>query len=229
MPKNYTAITKVSDEYKEIDLVIGLTDMKARLKDVLNNGNTGINDMGVYCKLLKTEDFTKNIARKQVSDKGMDYGHWVMQHRYIWQATDTIETIQDHIKYNYNSKQETLIIAFVDCDASIAAEMLDSVTAQLQGIITNRRHEIALKLSENAKERQRDNLEKYKKAQYNYDSYFDAHLTPQNRAEQQQLKFLEKEVQLAYKELKKSTEECVRQVALAHKESPSFICRSWRC
>ena len=222
MPKHYTAITKVSDEYKEIDLVIGLTDMKARLKDILNNGNTGINDMDVYCKLLKTEEFAKSIARKQVPGKGMDYGHWVMQHRYIWQTTDTIEAIQDHIKYNYNSKQETLIIAFVDYDAVIAAEMLDSVTAHLQDIITNRRHEIALKLSENAKEIQRDNLEKYKKAQYNYDSYFDAHLTPQNRAEQLHIKFLEKEVQLAYKELKKSTEECIRQVALAHKKSPSF-------
>lgn len=222
MPKHFTAVTKVSDEYKEMDLVIGLNDMKARLKDVLNNGNSGINDMGVYCKLLKTDDFARSIARKQLAGKRMDYGHWVMQHRHIWQTTDTIEAIQDHINYNFNSLQETLIIAFTDRDADVAAEMLDNVTAHLQDILTNYRHTLATKLLENAKERQRDNQEKYEKAQHNYDIFFDTHYNPKNKADQQHLKFLEKEVRLAYQELKKSTEECVRQMALSQRESPAF-------
>ena len=60
VPKEYTAITKLSDEYKEIDLAIGLNDMKANIRKLMGEGNSGMNDMALYCKILNTEDLPVN-------------------------------------------------------------------------------------------------------------------------------------------------------------------------
>ena len=80
VPKEYTAITKLSDEYKEIDLAIGLDDMKARIKNMMGKGNAGINDMAVYCKILKTEDFARKLSHKQVPNR---YGSTTKHHHAI--------------------------------------------------------------------------------------------------------------------------------------------------
>jgi len=214
-PKEYTAVTKLSDEYKETDLAIGLTQIKAHIKNLTANSNAGTNDMSIYCKLLKTEDFARKISHIYLPEKNMTYGEYLA-------AEDTVEDVQNRINYNYSSKQETLIIGFTDNDATIAAIMLDSVTALLQNSVTGYRHAIALNLLENAKERNLNNLKKYKKAQGEYARYIDTHNNPKNQAEQQQINSLEKEVQLAYKEFQESNTECIRQEALAHRDSPSF-------
>ena len=62
MPKEYTAITKLSDEYKEVDLAVGLDKIQARINEL--HTNDGINDMEVYSKLLSTEDFARRISHK---------------------------------------------------------------------------------------------------------------------------------------------------------------------
>ena len=47
VPKEYTAITKLSDEYKEVDLAIGLDKIKAQIKNVSGGANKGLNDFEV--------------------------------------------------------------------------------------------------------------------------------------------------------------------------------------
>ena len=93
MPKEYTAVTKVSDEYKEVDLAIGMNSITARMKEAMGGANTGMNDMEVYCKVLYTEDFARSIAHKQVPGKQMTYGEYLGK-------KDTIEAIQDNIVYS---------------------------------------------------------------------------------------------------------------------------------
>ena len=69
VPKDYTAVTKLSDEYKETELAIGFSNAKAYLKNAMGGANTGMNDMEIYCKVLKTEDFAHDISQKQVPGK----------------------------------------------------------------------------------------------------------------------------------------------------------------
>ena len=96
VPKEYTAITKLSDEYKEIDLAIGLNDMKANIRKLMGEGNSGMNDMALYCKIVNTEDFARKLALKQVPNKNMTYGEYLTE-------KDTIENILERINYNYSS------------------------------------------------------------------------------------------------------------------------------
>ena len=121
LPKEYTAVTKVSDEYKETDLAIGLNSKNVFIRDMMG-ANSGMNDILVYCKTLKTEDFARTISHKQVPGKGMTYGEYIGER-------DTIGIIQEHINYNVSSKDATLAISFTDQDAVVASQMLDSVTA----------------------------------------------------------------------------------------------------
>ena len=77
VPKDYTAVTKLSDEYKETELAIGFSSLKASLKNAMGGANTGMNDMEIYCKVLKTEDFARGLAQKHIPGKQMTYGQYV--------------------------------------------------------------------------------------------------------------------------------------------------------
>ena len=88
VPKEYTAITKVSDEYKETDLAIGMTSIKAQIKRAMGGDDIGMNDMTVDSKSLDSEDFARAISHKQVPGKNMTYGEYLGE-------KDTIEAIQD--------------------------------------------------------------------------------------------------------------------------------------
>ena len=136
VPKEYTAITKLSDEYKEVDLAIGLDKIKAQIKNVSGGANKGINDFEVYAKFLKSKDFARTISQSKIPKKNMTYGEYLNK-------KDTIDAILDNINYNLSVKHQTLTISFTDRDPVVAAQMLDSVTAHLQAIITDQRHQVA--------------------------------------------------------------------------------------
>ena len=110
VPKKYTAITKLSDEYKEVDLAIGLDKYQAQLRDVSGKNNEGINDIEVYCKVLKSEDFARFLSHKIIPEKNITYGEYL-------EEEDTIDALLDNINYNYSNEQATLTIAFSDKEA----------------------------------------------------------------------------------------------------------------
>ena len=143
VPKEYTAVTKLSDEYKETELAIGFSNIKAYLKDAMGGANNGMNDMEIYCKVLKTEDFARGIAQKQVPGKHLTYGQYVNE-------KDTVKAILDRINYNYSSLETSLSISFTDKDPVVASQMLDSVTTLLQDVITQHRHTIVDSAMHNA-------------------------------------------------------------------------------
>ena len=100
MPKEYTAVTKLSDEYEEMDLAIGINDIKAHIKSIMGSDNNGMNDMEVYCKVLKTEDFARSIAHKQVPGKRKTYGEYLGN-------KDTIAAVLNNINYNYTASRNS--------------------------------------------------------------------------------------------------------------------------
>ena len=144
VPNEYTAVTKLSDEYKEVDLSVGLDKIASQIKAATGAENIGIDDMNVYTKLLKTDDFARFISQVQVPDKDMTYGEYLG-------VADTIEVIQDHLRYYCKSSEATLTISFTDGNAVIASQMLDSVTTRLQQIVTKTRQKRAETALQNAK------------------------------------------------------------------------------
>lgn len=209
------AITKLSDEYKEVDLAIGLDRISAQIKDLTGGANTGMNDMEVYCKLLKSENFARSISHKQVSSKGITYGHYLNE-------KDTIGTILEKLNYNYSNRQETLTISFTDKDALVAAEMLDSVTSQLQQTITRYRHSIAEIALKDAQKELHEAEEKYTNAKNAYVIFSDAHFQASTHATRQKEIELEKEMSDAYKHYQAKAKQFVRQKALKQRSYSSF-------
>jgi oligosaccharide repeat unit polymerase len=215
VPKEYSAVTKVSDEYKEVDLAIGMNSITARMKEAMGGANTGMNDMEVYCKVLYTEDFARSIAHKQVPGKQMTYGEYLGK-------KDTIEAVRSHIVYNYSGRQATLAISFSDRDPLVASQMLDSVTAQLQQVVTQSRHRMAEAQLRNAQEEMRQAKADYQAAQKTYNEFIDAHGKLATKEMQQQEQTLAKEAKTAYQQYDKAIEQCVRQEALTQRSFLSF-------
>ena len=215
VPNEYTAVTKVSDEYKETDLAIGMTRTKADLRNLIGNANTGINDMAIYSKILTSNDFVRTIAKIHISGKGQTYGEYI-------EEEDTINAVSRHINYNYSNRQKTLIISFTDRNPVIAAQMLDSVTTQLQCIVTSHRHKVALSALNNARKELKTSKKKYDITLYNYNSFADSNWDISTTVAEQKETSLRKEVTLAYNHYEDASKEYARQQALLQRSYLSF-------
>ena len=215
VPKEYTAVTKISDEYQETDLAIGLSKIQANIKEAIGSANNGINDMETYCKVLKTEDFARSISHKQVPNKGVTYGEYLAE-------KDTIEIIQAHINYNYSSKHETLTIGFSDNDPVIAAQMLDSVTAELQTVITRSRRQVIEAAIKNAEKELSKASQLYKMAQKEYASFTDSHFSTTSKSVSEKKHAIQRDLTLAQSLYEKAVKQYSRQIALKQRTYHSF-------
>ena len=215
VPKDYTAFTKLSDEYKETELAIGLNAIQAHIKEVTGSADSGINDMEIYSKVLKSADFARCIAGKTVSGKGITYGAYLDEE-------DIIEAVQDAIVYNYIHSQQTLSISFTDRDPVVASQMLDSVTVELQRIITRHRREIIAAALKNAEKEVGRTKKKYELALQRYAGFTDSHTkvkTPTMKLQEQALGDELKNAQSFYR---KASENYVRQEALSQRYQMAF-------
>ena len=215
VPKDYTAVTKLSDEYKETELAIGFNNAKAYLKNAMGGANSGMNDMEIYCKVLKTEDFAHNISQKQVPGKHMTYGQYL-------DKEDTIKAVLDRINYNYSTIETSLSISFTDKDPVVASQMLDSITVHLQDIITQHRHTVVDSALHNAIRVMTATQARYQQAMANYGRFIDSHTDISTNALKQQEKALENESKDAYALHEKAVEEYARQKALKERAYLSF-------
>lgn len=215
VPKDYTAFTKLSDEYKETELAVGLSVIQAHIKEVTGSADSGINDMEIYSKVLKSADFARCIAGKTVSGKGITYGAYLDEE-------DTIEAVQDAIVYNYIHSQETLSISFTDRDPVVASQMLDSVTVELQRIITRHRREIIAANLKNAEKEVSQTKQKYDQALQRYVVFADSHTKVKTPTMKLQEQALEEELKNAQSFYRKATENYVRQEALSQRYQMAF-------
>jgi oligosaccharide repeat unit polymerase len=145
----------------------------------------------------------------------MTYGEYL-------EESDTIEVIQDHLRYYCKSSEATLTVSFTDGNAVIASQMLDSVTTHLQQIVTKTRRKRAESALQNAKRDMAIAEQKYHQAQKAYDDFFDSHINANTQEVRQQELTLEKEVTLNYQYFSKLTEQVARQEALKRRAYLSF-------
>ena len=215
IPKEYTAATKVSDEYKEMDLSIGLNRFTSKIKETLGSESVGFDDIEVYCKILATEDFARAISHKRVAGTDKTYGEYIGK-------SDTIETVRKHIEYNVSIKQATLIIGFTDRDPLVAAQMLDSVTTELQHAITRYRHKVIDAAYGNAERELELAEKKYKEAEKAYADFTDAHYKPATEAMRQQEGALKNDLKMAQAHYEEVVTQYVRQKSLRKRANASF-------
>ena len=215
VPKDYTAFTKLSDEYKETELAIGLNAIQAHIKEVTGSADSGINDMEIYSKVLKSADFARCIADKTVSGKGITYGAYLDEE-------DIIEAVQDAIVYNYIHSQQTLSISFTDRDPVVASQMLDSVTVELQRIITRHRREMIAAALKNAEKEVSQTKKKYDQALQRYVVFADSHTKVKSPTMKLQEQALGDELKYAQSFYRKATENYVRQEALSQRYQMAF-------
>jgi len=215
VPTEYSAVTKISDEYKEVDLAIGMSMIQSQIKAATGGDNTGTNDMEVYYHYLDSEDLLASLSKVRLGEKGITYGEYIGEE-------DTIEAIRDHLNYNYNGRQSTLTISFTDHDPSIASLMLDSVTTKLQQFVSNYRHIIAEQSLANAQKQMTASGDDYKKAQKRYDTFMDSHGSLVTQKEKTEEKMLASETKAAYKRYSEDTEKYVRYLSLLERDYYPF-------
>ena len=215
IPKEYTAATKLSDEYKEMDLSIGLNDLSSKIKKSLSDENVGMDDIEVYCKVLTTEDFVRAISQKHVAGTQNTYGEYLGKH-------DTIDAVKEHINYNVSIKQSTLIVGFTDRDPLVASQMLDSVTTELQHVITRYRHQVIDAAYGNAERDLGLAKKKYEEAEKVYSDFTDAHYKAATQELRQEEESLKNDLKIAQAHYEEAVTQYVRQKALRQRASASF-------
>lgn len=224
VPKEYAAITKVSDEYKEVDLAIGLNKIQAQIRDRMGLARRGINDMEIYSKWLKTDEFACYISRVMLQDKGVTYGEWLMAGRVVtlFSDNDTISEIKDKIDYNYSSRHETLVMRFSDRDPVVAYQVLDSITHHLQDLVTEARRKVAVAILDDNKKKCEVAEHELKVAQTSLADYRDSHFDGKSEDIRTRLSMLEDEVARKTNNYNEAKRQLVRQKALTHRCYCSF-------
>ena len=214
-PKTYSAKTTISDEYKEMDLSVGLSMINAQIRDIKGSPNTGMNDMEIYCKMLSTESFANELSHMRVPDKMHTYGEYLND-------KDTIKSIMNQLEYSFNSKKSLLTISFTDRDPLVASQMLDSITTLLQKKVTKNRHAVIQSAINDASQNLKRAIENYKEAEAAYISFSDAYTNPKTHESSQEGHRLEQEVKIAEKYYQNATQQYVRQLALKQRSYMSF-------
>lgn len=215
MPKEYAAQTKFSDENKEINLAVGLNKVNAQLQELAEATNSGINDIEVYCRILKSYDIASKVANTPIPNSELRYGEYLGE-------KDTLNTIRDKISYNISSSQQTLTVQFIDSNPFIASIMLDSIVSYLQSTITTRRHEMVAAKLESAKEYRLTTREAYKKSLQEYADYADTNTDVNSPVYKVQLDKLKKDVEDKFEIYKAAAETCVRYELLQKRTYSSF-------
>ncbi len=215
VPKEYTAATKLSDEYKEMDLSIGLSSISSKIKENLEDKNRGMEDVEVYCKVLTTEDFTRAISHKRVPGRQMTYGEYLGKR-------DTIESVKEHINYNVSIKQSTLIVGFTDRDPLVASQMLDSVVTELQHVITRHRQHVIDVAYDNAERELEIARKKNMEAEKAYYNFLDTHNNVKKKTLQQEEEALKNNLKLANTHYEEAVTQYVRQKSLKQRANAAF-------
>lgn len=214
VPKEYSSKTKVSDEYKEVDLALGMNPLHATIRNNLGLGDDGINNLFVYCQILKTDDFARRIL-----------GNVKIQGRPLAEHLNTdnpVAEVKSNIEYNASTLQQTLIIQYTDKDPYVAAAVLDSITKELQRTISDSRHKMSLSQMANVKI-ERDNAKKaYDAAHLKWAEYVDSHSGTLLKEENLQIKKLEDEVNRTRSRYDEYSKIYTRYYALLNRSYCSF-------
>jgi len=238
IPKKYVSQVKIVDEHKETDLVIGLSDISAWIKQS-QSSDVGMGDPKVYPIMLHSHDFIKELSEVEVEGYGMNYFQYLKHyHKEAWwnilarkidglfeEVNDSAriyEIIENNIKYQISGKYYTVVIQVSDNDKVVAAKMVNAVTKLLEQKIKDYKSSFYKEqLKQTIAKRKEQNI-RYNSARDAYARYYDSHFDSKLVSEQTKLKSLMQERDNCYYEYGKACEQYVRAKALAQKGAHPF-------
>lgn len=215
VPKEYAAFTKVSDEYKETDIAIGLGTMQAQIKKALSSANSGINDIEVYSQWLTSKDFARHLSNVRLPGKGITYGQHLG-------GDDPVEATKEHIGYKISYKEQTLTVQFTDRDPAIASLMLDTVMAHLQTQVSDARHAKVTATLHNIERNAATAQHEYTAAEKAYTDYCDSHVDSELMDEELKKNALKKDMDEKFSRYRELSEQVTRQQMLQKRSTYSF-------
>ncbi len=238
-PKKYAAQAMISDETVETDLLLGMDNVSAWLKQMQNHDNEGITDPEVYSQILTSTDFAERMSKvylKKTQGTYLDHMMASAEPSLLDQifgeekkGTDdskaardrAVRAIKENIKTNYSARFKTTTIQIEDTDADIAAVLADSAlgilytTLSLQDTKMHAMLKDAWVFRENAKN-------EYYSAQKAYSDYYDSHYSIVSKIVESKIDALEKERDNAFNAYNKACVQYLRAEALSRKETTPF-------
>ena len=238
MPVFYASNVKIANEEKETDLLIGLSNFGAWIKQSQIDVQ-GIADPEVYVKMLSTEEFASLLGKSQLKKYDCDYLSHVMRRPLtIWdrlirlwdsdaQDADTeqeaLAYILSNLRYEYSTRHHTAVVQVRDADAEVAAEMADTAAAILARRIFQAKRAMLRADLNNALRERHFAKEKFTKAQDAYNQFYDSHKDITSKSVESMLDQYEKERSMTFNEYNEASLRCIRAEALVHKTPKSFV------
>lgn len=214
VPARFCAQATLVDEYKEMDLLIGINELRIYQRGVQEVYPSGINSIEVYGKVLGSTDYAYAISKVVLPD-GKTYSEHI-------NANDTVEDVLENVRYATKARQNTLKIEFSDKDPDVAYTMLDATICYLRGGLTQRTLEKHNFLLENESKKLIQYQEELIYSNTALANYADSHINIKQQSVQDSLNILKKNVTLSRERLKKAETEFERAQKLLAKEVRHF-------
>lgn len=234
IPDEYAAQVKIADEYKVTDLLVGLSQIDAVVRDMTpGHGNQGTDNIDVYSYVLDSDDFIDLVSQSHVDKYGLSYLQYLRQYRKrpFWEGVfsdipsdeELKEIIHDNINYNVMSRDQTLEIQVLDQDPDVASCLLKEVVKILREQIEHYRVMRAVAARDAALIARKESEHAYKEALQEYAQYADSHNKPKTPTYATELNRLQREYQQKNNLYQKCAEELIRTEYLVKKENRSFV------
>ena len=241
IPREYASDIMIADEHHEMDLLIGLDNMTAWLKQGAASqlGDEGMAHPDVYSLFLDAPDFAEEIGRVNLVGYDTSYFDYLRQHhRYPWWTSlgeklysltatpdehgRVVSLIMDNVRCKVNSRHYTVILQVRDQDPVVAALMTDSVCAHLLKRIRDYRSTKAKVELENARAARYEAQQDYRQAQQAYESYVDTHFDSQSPSVKKMQQELNHVYENAFSIYNKACLQYSRAEAFVQKNTPPF-------
>lgn len=165
LPEKYMATAKISDEYDETILSMGYDSF---LPENVNGGY-GLRSIEVYCRILESDEFRRDLSELAVLPGGVSYASYIS-------AKDPIYSIEKHLDYNLSTMSQTVVLGFWDRNPEVAGIMMDNVLKLLKQRVIEKRYGYLVSLTETAKDEEASARIEYSDAVSKYSAFCDAHL-----------------------------------------------------
>lgn len=237
-PKRYAAFTELSNEHKETDLLLGMSNISAWLKTMPGaDDEEGMRNPEVYNNVIHSDSFVNIVGSTYLDKYHVTYKDYLYKNRRPGLFSDDnganpttaadkrlyqTALIKDHIVSEASGRMGTIKIRVDDYDPTVAAIIADTVTLRLQEYLAHHRLQgIELKVAK-AKSLMLSARKAYYKAQAEYAKYADAHDSTTLVKEQSTIEDKMKKRDNAFADYQKNTIEYYRQSAFLHRSSPAF-------
>ena len=239
MPKMYASQIKISDEPKETDILIGLSNFAA----LVNKGvipslqEKGINNPEVYPYFLSSQEFAIKISQTNIKKYNYNLFYhikkthkatiieWFYEKIMGTEINDymrIIKIIQNNIKYSITPFNHTITIQYTDKNPIVAYTIVITIQKQLQKRLADQKYDLNKKRLINATRERKDAGIIYHRLQKSYANLIETNTDPTLPSIITKLNQLREERDHAFELYQKACTKEQRYKFLSIKNTPTF-------